>query len=181
MMAMRCWQMGLVGVAAALVNGPANAQLKLITDCSQLSVRLEGIPEAANARCDGDENGSLETIDASGPAMVFFIRHQFTEGGTYFWRLKAAEIIKRLPESGRAESQGEEFVVENFNVMRYRATTSGRESPAACFAFAAYAGHVDHSTGYRHSVVGIYCDLAGSEATDARIRELLGGIEADFW
>lgn len=98
---------------------------------------------------------------------------------TYFWRLKAAEIIKRLSETSDAEPQGEEFAVENFSVMRYRSTTKG-ESPAACFAFVAYAGHVDHSTGYRHSLAGIYCDLADREVTDARISELLGGIEADF-
>jgi hypothetical protein len=84
-----------------------------------------------------------------------------------------------LAESAQVERQGEVFEVGNFDVMRYRAKVA--EQQAACFIFVGYAGHVEHSTGYRHSVVGFYCNLAGEAASDARVSELVGGFVADFW
>ena len=178
---MRYWQAGILAAFVWVAADGARAQFRDVTDCAKLQIRLTGIPEAGGARCDGDENAYDETIDASGPGSIFVIRHQSTIERTYFWRLKAAEIVDRLTASAQVESRSEEFEVEDFNVMRYRATPSGKDSPSACFAFVRYAGHVAHTTGYRHSVVGFYCDLTGNAPTDARIGELLGAIDADFW
>ena len=166
-------------LAAVLLPVAASAQAQgFAGDCAKLSIRLEGIPEADGARCSG--SGWYESIDASGPASLFQIRHQSTsDGRTYFWRLTAAEILSRLHAAAPVELQGEEVEVGNFDVLRYRAKMD--EQQAACFVFVRYAGHVAHSTGYRHSVVGVYCNLAGEAATDARVSELLSGVVADFW
>jgi hypothetical protein len=161
-------------IAAVVALMAANAQAQ--SECAELSIRLEGIPEALGARCGGTPNGSLETIDAGGPEARLHIRHQQAGARSYFWRLTPTDILRKLPET---EREGEPFEVGNFDVMRYRTRMDGQA--AACFVFVGYAGHVEHSTGYRHSVIGFYCSLAGEETSDARVSELLGGVVADFW
>lgn len=162
-----------------IATGRAQAQG---ADCAALKIRLSGIPEAAGARCARDGNASYESIGASGPQSVFVIAHQ-AAGGDYLVRLRVTVLLStmKLPQSARIERSGDPFEIENFDVVRYRETMNGMSTPAACFIFVQYAGHVAQSTGYRHVVYGNYCDLAGREADDARIGQLLGAIDADFW
>ena len=170
----------VLALATMLVADGARAQLALVTDCAKLSIRLVGIPEAAGMRCNGDEDQRDESIDASGPEREFVIRHQGTLPRYFLVREEATNLVAKLVESNVAAEPGEPFEVEDFDVVRYRAVASEAERPA-CFYFLNYAGHVAHTTGYRHAIIGYYCDNTGKEASDQRIGELLGAIEADFW
>jgi hypothetical protein len=175
------WRLGALAAALLFITTEAPAQFSLTTDCAKLSMRLEGIPEAAGARCSGGEEFGDEFIDASGPATVFVIRHQ--RGGLNFYleREEVTHIVKKMVDADKVQDAGEPFEVEDFDVVRYKAKAEGTTAPAACFIFLNYAGHVDRTTGYRHAIIGNYCDLAGSAPSDARIGELLGAIDADFW
>ncbi|MFN0194942.1 MAG: GFA family protein [Aestuariivirga sp.] len=48
-----------------------------------------------------------------------------------------------------------------------------------CFAFSRYGGHVARTPGYRHQVMGIYCENVESDqpVSDARIKEMIGKIK----
>jgi hypothetical protein len=180
MVGWRYWRACVLAAVVLLATGTAQA-----ADCAALKIRLSGIPEAAGASCSGGGNASYEAIDASGPQAVFVITHQSVigTGGDYLVRLRVTELLGQMtsPQSMKVERSGEPFEIEDFDVIRYRQTMNGVETPAACFIFMQYAGHVAQSTGYRHVVYGNYCDLAGKEPDDARIGQLLGAIDADFW
>jgi len=182
-MAMRhSWRCGLLAAPMLLVTAEAGAQFSPGTDCAKLSMRLAGIPEATAARCSGGgEEFGDEFIDVSGPEAVFVIRHQRGGLNYYLEREEVTHIVKKMMDAGEAQDAGEPFEVEDFDVVRYKTKADGTGAPVACFAFLNYAGHVDHTTGYRHAIVGSYCDLSGSVPSDARIGELLGAIDADFW
>ena len=92
----------------------------------------------------------------------------------YLQREEVAHIVKKMVDAGKAQDAGEPFEVEDFDVVRYKTKAEGSPAPAACFTLLIYGGHVDHTTGYRHAVIGSYCDLAGNAPSDARIGELLG-------
>ena len=180
---MRCFgRYGWMVLALLILTGEARAQFVTGSDCTKLSMRLKGIPEAAGARCvEGGEYFGDEIISASGPGTTFVIRHQRGGLNYYLVRQEVSHIVKKMRDAGEALDNGESFEVGDFDVVRYRAKPEGAGAPAACFLFLNYAGHVDHTTGYRHAIVGWYCDLGGSEPSDARIAELLGAIDADFW
>jgi len=182
-MAMRHFsRRGMLATLMLFVTAEARAQFSPDTDCAKLSMRLAGIPEATAARCDGGgEKFGDEFIDASGSGTVFVIRHQRGGLNYYLEREEVTHIAKKMMDAGKAEDAGEPFEVEDFDVVRYKTKAEGTGAPVACFAFLNYAGHVDHTTGYRHAIIGSYCDLSGSAPSDARIGELLGAIDADFW
>jgi hypothetical protein len=182
-MAMRhFWRRGLLPALMLFATAEARAQFSPDADCAKLSMRLAGIPEAAAARCSGGgEEFGDEFIDASGPGTVFVIRHQRGGLSYYLEREEVTHIVKKMMDVGKAEDAGEPFEVEDFDVVRYKTKAEGTGAPVACFTCLNYAGHVDHTTGYRHAIIGSDCDLSGSAPSDARIGELLGAIDADFW
>lgn len=179
--AMRRVWMPLFGFCAMVVSGAASAQMQSLADCTSLSIHLTGIPEAAGARCQGDEDRANELIDASGPDRVFVIRHQSSGGHDYLRREEVTDIVKKLTAAATLDSLSERLKFEHFDIARYRAAANAASRPAGCFAFVSYAGHVAQTTGYRHAIIGSYCDLTGKEPDAARIVQLLRAISADFW
>jgi hypothetical protein len=174
------WRISISAAAIIFAAARADAQFVFVTDCTKLSIRLDGIPEAAGARCSGDDDRRNETIDASTDGSTFVIRHQGSLPGHYLIREEVTGLVRKMVVSGDAEDAGEPFEVEDFDVVRYRATDKRTHKPTACFHFLSYAGHVAGTTGYRHAIIGFHCSDIGSEASDERIAELLGAIDADF-
>jgi hypothetical protein len=178
---MRRWWTSLFGLACVVASTGAPAQMQRVADCTSLSIHLAGIPEAAGARCQGDENRGNELIDASGPGRVFVVRHQTSSGHDYLQREEITRIVRKLTAAATLDGVSERYKFGHFDIARYQAAANAVARPAKCFAFVSYAGHVAQTTGYRHAIIGSYCDLSGKEPDDARIVELLRAISADFW
>ena len=179
-MAAKGWKW-VVALAGLFAPGDADAQWLPPADCGSLSIHLAGIPEASGARCQGDEKRWNELIDASGPDRSFVIRHQSSGLNDYLQREEVTQVVKKLTAAAKLEGVSQRFKLGHFDVALYMASANTLAQPAACFGFLSYAGHVAQTTGYRHAIIGSYCDLTGKEPTLDRIRELLGGISADFW
>ena len=112
--AMRRVWMPLFGFCAMVVSGAASAQMQPLADCTSLSIHLTGIPEAAGARCQGDEDRANELIDASGPDRVFVIRHQSSGGHDYLRREEVTDIVKKLTAAATLDSLSERLKFEHF-------------------------------------------------------------------
>jgi hypothetical protein len=175
------WRISILAAALVLAAARADAQFVLVTDCTKLSLRLQGIPEAAGVRCNGDDDQRNETIDASGAGSTFVIRHQGSLRGYYLIREEVTGLVRKMAASGDAQDIGEPFEIANFDVVRYRGLDKRTKKPAPCFHFLRYSGHVARTTGYRHAIIGFYCSDGDTEASETRIAELLGAIDADFW
>jgi len=171
----------VLGMANLPGAGVAEAQSMQPTDCASLSIHLAGIPEAAGARCRGDERQWNELIDASGPDRSFVIRHQASGFSDYLQREEVTQLVKKLTAVAKLDGVSQRFKIGHFDVALYMAAANELARSAACFGFVSYAGHVPQTTGYRHAIIGSYCDLTGKEPSLDRIREILGAIDADFW
>jgi hypothetical protein len=67
--------------------------------------------------------------------------------------------------------------IGGYAVSRFFSQTDSAQVP--CFAFARHGSHVARSTGYRHRVAGVYCEIDASDqpVSDARIKEMIGKIK----
>src|SRR5262245_12971182 len=102
----RAWVV-LLGLSGLVASAPAPPQMQPLADCASLSIHLTGIPEAAGARCQGDEARANELIDASGPDRVFVIRHQSSGGHDYLRREEVTDIVKKLTAAATLDSLSE--------------------------------------------------------------------------
>jgi len=158
-------------------------------ECAALSVQIKGLPEAAMAECEtgnfggggGDRgHGSGEFIRVLNARAIFVITHAYVGRHTYLMRLGVKDIVGGFGGFDSIDEWGEERDSGDFAVRRFSAKSAGARSDMACFGFSLYAGHVPHTTGYRHHIAGFYCDIAGVAVTDGRIDELLDAIEYSF-
>jgi len=89
-------------LALLILTGEARAQFVTGSDCTKLSMRLKGIPEAAGARCvEGGEYFGDEIINASGPGTTFVIRHQRGGLNYYLVRQEVSHIVKKMRDAAR--------------------------------------------------------------------------------
>jgi hypothetical protein len=149
--------------------------------CAELQIRLEAVPSGISTVSCARGFAGTESVDARGPRTIFVVAHHAAGGNAYVVRTPVQQIVYRMITFAAITAWGASSEIDDFDVRRFTATRSEVELPMACFGFVRYSGHVAQINGYRHVVAGFHCDLAGSEASDSRIDELIGGIEADFW
>jgi hypothetical protein len=175
------------GGVGVLLASAASAGTSSV-DCGSLDVRLQGIAEAAQAKCEsgafggGDKGkGKSELIQVDGPAAWFVVSHVEAGVRTYVRRQGVKDVLAGQAVFAKTEEWGDSTEIADFEVRRFKATMPGGTSATAqCFGFSLYSGHVPQSTGYRHHLDGFYCDFTGQRPTDGRINELLAAIRYDF-
>jgi hypothetical protein len=178
---MGCFRGGVIGLVGMLAAGPAQAWQA--TDCSKLRIHLAGAAAATRVECKADEIGKDELIDAYGVGSVLFIIHHGVAdtGRIYIPRIEVKHLVEDVVTSKNLSDWTEPTQAKDFDVIRFKGALAAGGAAMACVGFSRYAGHVDHTPGYRHVVVGVLCDRADQAPSEARLDEVLDSIGADFW
>jgi len=179
---MGCLRGGAAAIAAVLAAGPAQAWQA--TDCGKLQIHFAGIGATTRTECKADNAGSGasdELIDAYGIGSVLFIMHHGVPdtGRFYMPRMTVKHLVQEVVTSKDLSDWTEPTESRDFDVIRFKGVLAAGGARMACVGFSRYAGHVDHSTGYRHVVIGVLCDRA--DPSEATVAEVLGAVGADFW
>ena len=179
---MGCLRGGAAALAGMLAAG--SAQAWQATDCGKLQIHFATSGTATRVECKADHVGQDtrdELIDAYGIGSVLFILHHGVPdtGRFYMPRMAVKRLVQDVVTSKDLSDWTEPTETKDFDVIRFKGVLAAGGASMACVGFARYAGHVDHSTGYRHVVVGVLCDrVAPSEAS---LAEVLDAVGADFW
>ena len=173
----------LIGFAVILAAPLSAPQAK--TDCSSLEIELDASAEFTTVECDqanrmgGDISASHEDINAGDSQSVFLVRHVTAGNRTYLIRSNPKTLVE--PAFANAENWATAPGGNGFAVMRFRGWLKNYpDLPLSCFAFARYSGHVDRTTGYRHSLSGFYCANQPNDISEAETRRLIGAIKHHF-
>jgi len=170
--------MALAGVLAA-----NSAQAWQPTDCAKLAIHFAGTSATTRTECKFDDagTGTDELIDAYGVGSVLFIMHHGVAdtGRVYMPRLTVKRLVQEVVTSKDLSDWTEPTEAKAFDVIRFKGVLAAGGARMACVGFSRYAGHVDHSTGYRHVVIGVLCDRG--DPSDTSVAGVLDAVDADFW
>jgi hypothetical protein len=175
-------------IAALLHAGSAGAVMRE-KDCDNLAVSLEPAADFRTIRCESGETGfgeggsvasSIEAEDALSFIVVF---HNRAGSRTYLERRDPKTIFAEDLEFAVEGSWQPTTASNGFSVSKFFGKFDFATDQVPCFAFTRYAGHVEHSTGYRHLVAGFYCEFVPSDqpVTAARVDQMTGKIKADMF
>ena len=185
-----CYRQWNMGIAQAAVLGLTLATLAVSSawagsDCASLEIQLKDSAEFRKIECDqhdfssGGIFGTEEMIRATSPRSLLVVRHLIAGNRTYLIESSPQKLIERgfdKSEDWAAAPGGGGFVV-----MRFRGWLKSQPTHSlACFGFARFTGHVDHSPGYRHGLSGFYCTDQMDAVSDADTRRLMASMKFDF-
>jgi hypothetical protein len=179
---MGCLRGGVVALAGMLAAGSAQAWQAM--DCGKLQIHFAATGATTRIECKADNVGRDsrdELIDAYGIGSVLFIVHHGVPdtGRFYMPRMTVKHLVQEVVTSKDLSDWSEPTEAKDFDVVRFKGVLADGGAPMACVGFSRYAGHVDHSTGYRHVVVGVLCDRV--DPSEATVAEVLDAVGADFW
>jgi len=185
------WSAAAMILAAILLGGKGAGAVMRDAECDDLDVSLEPAADFRTIKCEsgqsqgGGEGGSLgmATIEAEDALSFFIIYHDRAGQRTYLTRQDPKGLFGDHMNfavdgtwSGNTESNG-------FTVTKFFGKFDFASEQVPCFAFTRFAGHVAHTTGYRHMVGGFYCEFVPSDqpVTDARVDQMTAKIKADMF
>ena len=97
---------------------------------------------------------------------------------------RPATAIRKIPHIRHRRQLGSLSSVSNgFTVRTFFGKLKSVSETVPCFVFSRYAGHVANSTGFRHMIGGVYCEVVPSDepVTAARIDQMMGKIRGDMF
>jgi hypothetical protein len=178
-------------LAAILLAGKDAGAVMRDAECDDLDISVEPAADFRSIKCEsgestsGGERGTLgmATIEAEDALSFFIIYHDRAGTRTYLTRQDPESLFAEHMDfavdgswTGATDSNG-------FSVAKFFGIFDFSSEQVPCFAFSRFAGHVAHTTGYRHMVGGFYCELVPSDepVTDARVDQMTGKIKADMF
>lgn len=181
----------LLSAIIFLAGIPAVAVMR-DADCDDLDIALEPAADFRSIECEAGQAGSgggpgnvgMASIEAQDALSFIVVYHDRAGTRTYLKRTDPQQLFGRSLSLDIEESWSATSSVSNgFTVRTFFGKLKSVSEKVPCFAFNRYSGHVAHTTGYRHMVGGIYCEVVPSEdpVTPARIDQMTGKIKGDMF
>jgi len=179
-------------VAGLLFGGtPAGAVMR-DADCDDLDIALEPAADFRTIECEegqttrGGGSGSvgMASIEAQDALSFIVVYHDRAGTRTFLKRTDPKQLFGNAIKLDIEDSWSAQASVSNgFTVRTFFGKLKSVSEKVPCFAFARYTGHVAHTTGFRHMVGGIYCEVVPSDepVTAARIDQMTGKIRGDMF
>jgi hypothetical protein len=178
-------------VAAILLIGNGAGAVMRDAECDDLDVSLEPAADFRTIKCEtgqeagGGDRGSLglATIEAEDALSFFIIYHDRAGTRTYLSRRDPEDLFADHMDFAVEGTWSDTSESNGFDIAKFFGKFDFASEQVPCFAFSRFAGHVEHSTGYRHMVGGFYCEFVPSDqpVTDARVDQMTGKIKADMF
>lgn len=174
-----------------LGGGPAGAVMR-DADCDDLDIALEPAADFRTIECEegqtthggGSGNVGIASIEAQDALSFIVVYHDRAGVRTYLKRTDPKQLFGNSLDLDIEDSWSALTSVSNgFTVRTFFGKLKSMSEKVPCFAFSRYTGHVAHSTGFRHMVGGIYCEVVPSDepVTAARIDQMTGKIRGDMF
>ena len=178
-------------IAAILLGGNRAGAVMRDAECDDLAVSLEPAADFRTIKCEtgqtagGGDRASLgmATIEAEDALSFFIIYHDRAGTRSYLTRRDPEDLFGDHMDFAVKGTWSENTESNGFEVAKFFGKFDFASEQVPCFAFVRFAGHVEHSTGYRHMVGGFYCEFVPSDqpVTDARVDQMIGKIKADMF
>jgi hypothetical protein len=157
---------------------------KSTANCSDLDVRLEPASDFPTMKCSTGQTGYgqgysiLSEIVAENAMSRIVIIHQHVGIQTYLAPVDSKGLNEDVLDWDLKDSWSTATASGGYEVRRFFGRPDSATVP--CFAFARYAGHVAHSTGYQNRVYGYYCEgIANVQPlSDVQVQEVIDKIKA---
>ncbi len=174
-----------------LGGGPAGAVMR-DADCDDLDIAVEPAADFRTIECEagqtvhggGSGNVGMSSIEAQDALSFIVVYHDRAGVRTYLTRTDPKQLFGNSLKLDIEDSWSALTSVSNgFTVRTFFGKLKSLSDKVPCFAFARYTGHVAHTTGFRHMVGGIYCEVVPSDepVTAARIDQMTGKIRGDMF
>jgi hypothetical protein len=162
------------------------------TDCGGLDISLEPMSDFRFIECEagGDRGGgssgvvSTESIEAHDALSFIVVFYDRAGTNTYLRQVDPRLLFGRSLKLDIDDSwSGATMISHRFNVRTFFGKLESQPDKVPCFAFSRYIQRVPQTTGYRHMVGGIYCEIVPSDepVTRARIDQMTGKIRGDMF
>ena len=180
-------------IAVILLAGNGVGAVMRDAECDDLDISLEPAADFRTIKCEagqstpggGESSGTLglATIEAEDALSFFIIYHDRAGNRTYLTRNDPKSVFADSLDFAVKDSWSSSSVHNGFTVNRFFAKFDSLPDKVPCFAFTRYAGHVAHTTGFRHMVGGFYCEFVPSDepVTDARVDQMTGKVKGDMF
>ena len=179
-------------VAGLLIGGSPAAAVMRDADCDNLDISLEPAADFRVIECEtgqtthGSGSGTvgMASIEAEDALSFIVVYHDRAGNRTYLNRVDPQRLFGKSLRFAIEDSWATTTSVSNgFTVRTFFGKLKSMSEKVPCFVFSRYAGHVTHSTGFRHMVGGVYCELVPSDdpVTPARIDQMMGKVKGDMF
>ena len=186
------------GLAAVLLSagmflgGNGAGAVMRDADCDDLDIALEPAADFRSIECEagqtihggGSGTVGMASIKAQDALSFIVVYHDRAGTRTYLTRTDPKRLFGNAIRLDIEDSWSAQPSVSNgFTVRTFFGKLKSVAEKVPCFAFARYTGHVAHTTGFRHMVGGIYCEVVPSDepVTAARIDQMTGKIRGDMF
>ncbi len=174
-----------------LGGGPAGAVMR-DADCDDLDIALEPAADFRSIECESGQTGhgggsgtvGMASIEAEDALSFIVVYHDRAGNRTYLNRVDPQRLFGKSLKFAIEDSWARTSSVSNgFTVKTFFGKLKSVPEKVPCFVFSRYAGPVSHSTGFRHMVGGVYCEVVPSDdpVTPARIDQMMGKIRGDMF
>lgn len=177
--------------AALLLAGSGAGAVMRDAECDDLDISLEPAADFRSIKCEagqmvtGGESGSvgMATIEAEDALSFFIIYHDRAGNRTYLTRTDPKGVFANSMDFAVEGTWSPTSVSNGFSVAKFFGKFEFASEQVPCFAFTRYAGHVAHTTGFRHMVGGFYCEFVPSDepVTDARVDQMTEKVKGDMF
>jgi hypothetical protein len=161
-------------------------------DCDDLDIALEPAADFRSIECESGSSNSgggaggvgTASIKGEDALSIISVVHDRAGTRTSLRRFDPKDLFADELDIDIEDSWSDMSTVSNgFSVSTFFSRLEDSPDKVPCFAFARYAGHVAHTTGFRHLVGGIYCELVPSDkpVTPARIDQMTGKIKGSMF
>jgi hypothetical protein len=179
-------------VAGLLLGGGSAGAVMRDADCDDLDIALEPAADFRTIECEagqtthgaGSGTVGMASIEAQDALSFIVVYHDRAGTRTYLTRTDPKQLFGNAIKLDIEDSWSALASVSNgFTVRTFFGRLKSVSEKVPCFAFTRYTGHVAHTTGFRHMVGGIYCEVVPSDepVTAARIDQMTGKIRGDMF
>jgi hypothetical protein len=177
--------MGMLGSASAAAVDMQDA------DCEDLDISLEPAADFRSIECEsGEELGGMEKAGVTSTsieghdALSFIVVFHDRAGSHTYLRLSDPRGLfsKTLDLDIEGSWATTTFVSNRFTVRTFFGKLESLPDKVPCFAFSRYIQRVPNTSGYRHMVGGLYCELVPSDepVTRTRVDQMTAKIKGDM-
>jgi len=178
-------------LAILLLSGSGADAVMRDAECDDLDISLEPAADFRSIKCEagqtigGGESGNvgMSTIEAEDALSFFVVYHDRAGTRTYLTRSDPKGLFADSMDFAVDGSWTSTTVSNGFSVAKFFGKFEFTAEQVPCFAFTRFAGHVAHTTGYRHMIGGFYCEYVPSDqpVTDARVDQMTEKVRGDMF
>jgi hypothetical protein len=160
-------------------------------DCDDLDISLEPEADFKSIECEsGEKRGGMErpgvkstSIEGHDALSFIVVFHDRAGSHTYLRQIDPRLLFGKSLDLDIEESwSATTFISNRFNVRTFFGTLESVSGKVPCFAFSRYIDRVPQTSGYRHMVGGLYCEVVPSDkpVTRTRIDQMTAKVKGDM-